>query len=124
MSLQQNSDTELRRKLRKLWRGGVRPRATVRKKKADREAKLRRLVHDLQVHQIELEVQNRELREAQAELEASRNEYAELYDFAPVGYVDFDQHGVVRSRNADRERIGAGAEPDRREAVFAFCQSL
>ena len=99
MSLQQNSDTELRRKLRKLSRGGVRPRATLRKKRADNEAKLRRLVHDLQVHQIELEVQNRELREAQAELEASRNEYAELYDFAPVGYVDFDQHGVVQQIN-------------------------
>jgi len=51
------------------------------------EADLRRLLHEFEVHQIELEMQNEELRRAREELELSRNKYAELYDFAPVGYA-------------------------------------
>lgn len=58
-----------------------------------------RLLHDLQVHQVELEEQNRDLRDAQNDLEASRNRYAELYDSAPISYFTFDSRGCVLEAN-------------------------
>ncbi len=58
-----------------------------------------RLVHDLRVHQIELEMQNRELREAQAALEESRSRYADLYDLAPVAYCTTDRDGRITEVN-------------------------
>ena len=60
---------------------------------------VQKLVHELSVHQIELEMQNEELRRSREQLEESRSEYAELYDFAPVGYLTFDKTGLITRAN-------------------------
>src|SRR6185295_18689744 len=57
------------------------------------------VVHNLEVHQLELEVQNRELLETRHELEVSRNGYLNLYDFAPTGYITLDEKGCIREMN-------------------------
>jgi PAS domain S-box-containing protein len=59
----------------------------------------RRALHDLRVHQIELEMQNEELRRAQEELEASRTRYFDLYDLAPVGYFTLGESGLILQTN-------------------------
>jgi PAS domain S-box-containing protein len=57
------------------------------------------LVHELEVHQVEMGVENEELRRAQEELELSRDRYAALYDFAPAGYFTIDTSGLIREVN-------------------------
>jgi PAS domain S-box-containing protein len=56
-------------------------------------------VHELEVHQIELEMQNEELRRTSVELEESRRRYLDIYEFAPVGYFVFDIDGSVAKVN-------------------------
>jgi PAS domain S-box-containing protein len=71
--------------------------AQPRKTPSPKEAK--RLLHELQVHQIELEMQNEELRRAEGELEASRARYFDLFDLAPVGYFTVSQQGLILEAN-------------------------
>ena len=63
------------------------------------EPEAQRLVHELQVHQIELEMQNDELRQSRAEVEAGLERYTELYDFAPVGYLTLGRDEAIRQVN-------------------------
>ncbi|HRP76339.1 MAG TPA: helix-turn-helix domain-containing protein [Rhodocyclaceae bacterium] len=58
-----------------------------------------RLMHELQVHQIELEMHNEELRIAYDEADALRARYADIYDFAPVSYLTLDAEGAILELN-------------------------
>ena len=75
---------------------------------------VQRLVHLLQVHQIELEHQNQELRIAQAELEVSRNKYVDLFDFSPIPYFTLDPDGLIREVNLSASKM---FEIDRKKLI-------
>jgi PAS domain-containing protein len=125
-------DAGLHRRAEARWRerqaGNIPPRT---------DADTQRLLHELEVHQIELEMQNAELEGGQGEVEAALERYTELYDFAPVGYFSIDQHGliqevnltaatmlgVVRSRLLQR-RLQDFVAPTSRPVVDAFLKTL
>lgn len=90
-----DKDSKIREQLRK------RAEELIRKRVGDVDPEkltveeARRLVHELQVHQIELEMQNEELRNAQIEIEEAWRKYIDLYDFSPLGYFTFDREGLI-----------------------------
>lgn len=78
---------------------------------ASSEDERRVLLHDIQVHEVELELQNEELARAQAAARESAEKYAELFNFAPVGYFVLSQRGIVREVNlAGIELLGLDAK--------------
>src|SRR5215469_12965176 len=87
------SPHSLREQAEAAWQGRLRDPATIAPEDAGA------LVHELEVHQIELELQNEELRRAQSELEESRDQLRDLYDFAPVGYLTLREDTVILLAN-------------------------
>jgi PAS domain S-box-containing protein len=68
---------------------------------------VRKLVEELRIHQVELEIQNEELRSTQMALEQSRKEYSDLYDFAPVGYLTLNEDGrIVKANLTAAKQLG------------------
>ena len=100
MKRKQNEPTDaanLRRRAEERWQA--------RKQHPLSEADTQRLLHELQVHEIELEMQNEELCQTQSELATALERYTELYDFAPAGYFILDAHGAIRQANLTGARL-------------------
>ncbi len=95
-----------------------------------------RLIQELQIHQIELELQNTELQRTRIEAEKALEKYTELYDFAPVGYFSIDQQGLIQEVNLMgaallgavrsllmQKRLQAFVAPTSRPIVAAFLKT-
>ncbi|MGD0259483.1 MAG: PAS domain S-box protein [Verrucomicrobiota bacterium] len=94
-------DAELRRRAEeRLSPREQTPQSAIRNPQSEQ-----RLVHELQVHQIELEMQNEELRQARAQAGALMARYVNLYDFAPTGYLTLDREGAMRQLNLNGARL-------------------
>ncbi|HEV3272786.1 MAG TPA: histidine kinase [Candidatus Methylacidiphilales bacterium] len=101
------------------------------------EADTKRLLHELQVHQIELEMQNTELQDARNKVETLLETYTDLYDFAPVGYFSIDEQGVILEVNLTgaallgiersrliNQRMQGFIDPPSRAAFLAFLKKI
>lgn len=79
------------------------------------------LLHELRVHQVELEMQNDELRQAQVALEAARARYFDLYEMAPVGYITFSEQNMILEANLRAAALlGVDRSELARQAITRF----
>jgi len=77
------------------------------------------MLHELRVHQIELEMQNEELRRAQLQLDTERARYFDLWDLAPVGYLTISGTGLILKAKPDRRQpTGSAAHVVGQAALF------
>ncbi len=91
------------------------------------DVEMQRLLHELQVHQIELEMQNEELRDSRTKLETALARYTDLYDFAPDGYLTFGPTGAITQANLAALRLlglERGELTGRRLGVFVCAADL
>ena len=94
---QVQAGTALRRQAEEIaWENAA---LTLENPKALSPEEIRRMLHELRVHQIELEMQNDELRLAQVEINVTRARYFDLYDMAPVGYCTLSEKGLIQEAN-------------------------
>ncbi len=78
---------------------------------AGSEDETQRLLQELQIHEIELQMQNEELRLARDTMEKLLRRYRDIYDFSPVGYFTLDSHGVIRDVNLHGAKLLRVARP-------------
>ena len=76
-------------------------------------------LHELRVHQIELEMQNEELRSTHLLLDAERERYYELYDLAPVGYLSVGEHGLILQANLSAAKLLREARKQLEKQLFS-----
>jgi PAS domain S-box-containing protein len=113
----------------------ARQKPGVREQRSDVE--MARLVHELEVHQIELQMQNEELQRSRVEVDAALERYTELYDFAPVGYFSIDKEGLIQEVNLAgagmlgmarslilKRRLRGFVSPTSRPVVDAFLETM
>jgi hypothetical protein len=87
--LRRRAEARLKKKLSEPPKGGAQRTAP----------DMQRLVQELQIHQIELEIQNEQLEQARTETLKALERYTDLYEFAPVGYFTLDHDGTIRARS-------------------------
>jgi PAS domain S-box-containing protein len=83
-----------------------------------------KLIHELEVHQIELEIQNEELKQAKVKAELAEKKYTELYDFAPSGYMTLTQEGKIIDLNFSAERLLGKERAHLIKSSFGFFVSV
>ncbi|MDD2198076.1 MAG: ATP-binding protein, partial [Bacteroidales bacterium] len=83
-----------------------------------------KLIHELEVHQIELELQNEELKLAKEKAELAEKKYTELYDFAPSGYLSLTKSGEITDLNISAEHFLGKNSSELIKSSFAFFVSI